>query len=360
MSAPRLVETRSARLLDSSGNETDASARKRRTGQFHTAANPFRHQAFRAWAKAAGLPARRILEPFAGSNRLIEFLEDMDICRDSRSFDIAPSARRVRRRDTLRSFPSGYEVCVTNPPWLARNSATCRGFPFPRCGYDDLYKWCLEKCLSRCPWVAALLPESFLRSGLFRTRLRDFISLTARMFQDTGHPVGLALFGPDWSADAVVWADAHRIGALSDLERLRPRPTAGAGALQRPLRECRAHRARRYADGVHPLLRCSGTRRLPGEEDRAPHHQDHGSGADPHRGVECVPGRVPGADARCAHDRLQGTPQGREVPAPSRPAVGPGASCTAREPPEYASPGSGGGHPLRPTAGASGSGARRG
>ena len=226
MSAPRLVETRSARLLDSSGNETDASARKRRTGQFYTAANPFRHQAFRAWAKAAGLPARRILEPFAGSNRLIEFLEEMDLCRDSRSFDIAPSARRVRRRDTLRSFPSGYEVCVTNPPWLARNSATYRGFPFPRCGYDDLYKWCLEKCLSRCQWVAALLPESFLRSGLFRTRLRDFISLTARMFQDTGHPVGLALFGPDWSADAVVWADAHRIGALSDLERLRPRPTA--------------------------------------------------------------------------------------------------------------------------------------
>lgn len=226
MPAPRLADTRSARLLDSSGDENDASARKRRTGRFYTAVNPFRHRAFREWAKAAGLPARRILEPFAGSNRLIEFLEEMDLCRDFRSFDIAPADSRVRRRDTLRSFPSGYEACVTNPPWLARNSAAFRGLPFPRCSHDDLYKFCLEKCLSHCPWVAALLPESFLRSGLFRTRLRHFVSLTARMFTDTGHPAGLALFGPDWTADAVVWADSRRIGALSDLERLRPRPTA--------------------------------------------------------------------------------------------------------------------------------------
>lgn len=201
-------------------------ARKRQIGQFYTAANPFRHRAFRAWAKAAGLPARRILEPFAGSNQLIHFLEEMDICHDFRSFDIAPADPRVRRRDTLRSFPSGYEVCVTNPPWLARNSAAFRRLPFPRCGHDDLYKFCLEKCLSQCAWVAALIPESFLRSGLFRTRLRHFISLTARMFTDTGHPVGLALFGPDWNADAVVWSDSQRIGVLSDLERLRPRPTA--------------------------------------------------------------------------------------------------------------------------------------
>ena len=232
MPAPRLADPRSVRFPGDPGGETDTSARKRRTGRFYTVANPFRHPAFRAWAKAAGLPGRRILEPFAGSNRLVEFLEEMDLCRDSRSFDIAPADPRVRRRDTLRSFPSGYEVCVTNPPWLARNSAALRGLSFPRCGHDDLYKLCLEKCLSRCSWVAALIPESFLRSGLFRTRLRDFVSLTARMFADTGHPVGLALFGPDWSADAAVWADSLRVGALSDLERLRPSPTADGPAMR--------------------------------------------------------------------------------------------------------------------------------
>lgn len=200
--------------------------RKRQNGQFYTTANPFRHRAFRAWADAAGLPDASILEPFAGSNRLIGFLEQMDLCRDSRSFDIEPAASRVRRRDTIRSFPTGYEVCVTNPPWLARNSAAFRGLPFPNCRYDDLYKLCLEKCLLNCPWVAALIPESFIRAGLFRARLRTFISLTARMFEDTGHPVGLALFGPDWTADAAVWSGTRRIGSLSELERLRPLPTA--------------------------------------------------------------------------------------------------------------------------------------
>ena len=200
--------------------------RKRQDGRFYTAANPFRHRAFRAWAAAAGLPDAPILEPFAGSNRLIRFLEQMDLCRDSRSFDIEPAGPRVRRRDTIRSFPTGYEVCVTNPPWLARNSAAFRGLPFPECRYDDMYKLCLEKCLVNCPWVAALIPESFIRTGLFRARLRAFVSLTARMFEDTGHPVGLALFGPDWMADAAVWSGARRIGSLSELERLRPRPMA--------------------------------------------------------------------------------------------------------------------------------------
>lgn len=200
--------------------------RKRQNGQFYTTANPFRHRAFHAWADAAGLPDASILEPFAGSNQLIGFLEQMDLCRDSRSFDIEPAASGVRRRDTIRSFPTGYEVCVTNPPWLARNSAALRGLPFPECRYDDLYKLCLEKCLANCPWVAALIPESFIRAGLFRARLRAFISLTARMFEDTGHPVGLALFGPDWTADAVVWSGTRRIGSLSELEKLRPRPMA--------------------------------------------------------------------------------------------------------------------------------------
>lgn len=197
---------------------------KRQNGQFYTAANPFRHRAFRAWAAAAGLPETRVLEPFAGSNQLVRFLGEMDLCRTSRSFDIQPAAPHVRRRDTLRSFPTGYRVCVTNPPWLARNSAAFRGLPFPDCRYDDLYKLCLEKCLANCRWVAALVPESFIRTGLFRARLRHFVSLTSRMFFDTGHPVGLALFEPDWHADAVVWSGHRRIGALSGIEKLRPRP----------------------------------------------------------------------------------------------------------------------------------------
>lgn len=200
---------------------------KRQNGRYFTAGNPFRHRAFRAWAKRAKLPAGSVLEPFAGSGSLLRRLEAMGLCNKSSAFDLHPAGPGIRKRDTLASFPRGYPVCITNPPWLAKNSATVRGLDFPACQYDDLYKFALEKCLSGCGWVAALVPESFIRTGLFRSRLTDFISLTPELFTDTGHPVGLALFQPRPSPDTRVWSQGARLGLLSDLEALRPAPRPG-------------------------------------------------------------------------------------------------------------------------------------
>lgn len=197
---------------------------KRASGQYYTVGSPFRHRAFKRWAAAARLPSQTVLEPFAGANSLVVQLQGMGLCKRSRSFDVMPANSDVEQRDTLRYFPAGYEVCVTNPPWLAKNSATARGLAFPDCSYDDLYKFALEKCLAHCPWVAALVPESFIRTNLFQDRLADFVSLTHRMFSDTGHPVGLALFGPDPSGEVLVWSGHRKVGTLRELQELRPQP----------------------------------------------------------------------------------------------------------------------------------------
>ncbi|MCZ0931909.1 MAG: hypothetical protein OXJ52_02000 [Oligoflexia bacterium] len=93
---------------------------------------------------------------------------------------------------------------------------------FPKCDYQDIYAFALEKCLKRCKWLAVLVPESFLRSGLFRERLSDFISLTSSLFSDTAHPVGLALFTPKKVEETVVWSGEKKLGALSEIEALRP------------------------------------------------------------------------------------------------------------------------------------------
>ena len=85
------------------------------------------------------MPKTSILEPFAGANLLISSLKDMGLCHRADSFDIAPAHTDVKLRDTLTDFPTGYEVCITNPPWLAKNSATRRGLAFPETPYDDLY-----------------------------------------------------------------------------------------------------------------------------------------------------------------------------------------------------------------------------
>ncbi|MBF2735769.1 MAG: hypothetical protein ISN26_06840 [Betaproteobacteria bacterium AqS2] len=183
---------------------------------------------FAKWAKAARLPGSEILEPFAGSNSLIKMLAEMGLCRHFKSFDVAPADSAVRRRDTLARFPKGFDVCVTNPPWLAKNSATGRGLPFPACRYDDLYKYALEKCLANCTYVAALVPESFITSGVFLERLDSFVSITAEIFGDTRQPVGLALFGPDETDDTEIWSGKKRVGLLSNLQAQRPQPQRGA------------------------------------------------------------------------------------------------------------------------------------
>ena len=198
---------------------------KRRNGQFFTHGNPFQHKVFLWWSELANIARETILEPFAGANSLIEHLEHMDLCADFQSFDISPSSKRVKKKDTLENFPRGFNVCVTNPPWLAKNSATVRGFEFPDCSYDDLYKFALSKCLDYCRWIAALVPESFICANLFRERLIGFISLTPDIFADTGHPVGLALFGPSKGKRTDVWYGDSHIGNLESIEALRPKPT---------------------------------------------------------------------------------------------------------------------------------------
>ena len=206
--------------------------KKRQRGQFFTESNPFDHPAFMSWARDARLRRKCILEPFAGANSLIRHLEEMKLCRSSVSYDIEPADERVQFRDTLAWFPEGFSVCVTNPPWLARNSATARRLPFPECEYDDLYKLAVAKCLENCDHVTVLVPESFINSGLFRNRLISFVSMTSRLFPETGHPVGLAMFGPGQTADIDVWRGKFRIGLLSHLEGLRPRPRPNGPAIR--------------------------------------------------------------------------------------------------------------------------------
>ena len=158
---------------------------KRATGRYYTRGNPFLSNPFRAWAAALNLNQQTVLEPFAGDNSIPRLIREAQLqCRDWALFDIEPAAAAVQQRDTLADFPTGFDVCITNPPWLARNSATRRGLPFPSdTQHDDIYKYALEKCLTHCKWVAAIIPEAFIRSGLFLHRLRDFVSLVPQKQQ---------------------------------------------------------------------------------------------------------------------------------------------------------------------------------
>jgi len=204
------------------------TADKKALGQFFTRGNPFRFAPFRAWARAAGLPDARLLEPFAGANHIVATLRAGGLCGAVDSFDLAPAHTDVIARDCLADFPRGYSVTVTNPPWLARNSATRSGIAFPGAGdgdgeqHDDLYKYCLEACLEHCGYAALLMPASYLQSGLRFDRLHTYILLHEMHFNDTENPTCLALFTPRGAREISLYHDNARIGALSELKKHLP------------------------------------------------------------------------------------------------------------------------------------------
>lgn len=200
-------------------------ADKRSKGRYYTQGNPFTLSPFLEWSEQITLSSKIVLEPFAGSNNIIKSLQQTGLCNQFSSYDIEPAESFVEKRDTIKSFPQGFEVCITNPPWLARNSATRRGLDYPDTIHDDLYKHCLELCLLNCGYVAALIPASYLQSGLFRDRLSVYILLHDRgMFNDTDNPVCLALFGDRPSPQIKIYYDQKFIGFFDDLESKIPSP----------------------------------------------------------------------------------------------------------------------------------------
>lgn len=195
---------------------------KRTNGQYFTEYNPFENQGFIEWANECDLTNKIILEPFAGSNNLIKMLQEMNLCNNFISYDIEPKDFSVKFKDTLQDFPRDYNICITNPPYLAQNSAKRRGLFYPETKYDDLYKFAIDKCLENCENVGAIIPASFLNSKLFRNRLSHYILLNTKMFNDTEHPVCLALFKKQ-SNDVEIYEDKKKIGLLSEFENKLPK-----------------------------------------------------------------------------------------------------------------------------------------
>ncbi len=195
---------------------------KRENGQYFTEFNPFYNDGFLQWVKECDMQNHTILEPFAGSNNLIKMLQEMELCKAFSSFDIKPQNPLVKKQDTLLNFPQNHEVCITNPPYLAQNSAKRRGLFYPNTNHDDLYKFALELCLKNCNYVGAIIPASFLNAKIFRERLSHYILLNNKMFNDTEHPVCLALFKPK-SSDVAIFEGRDFLGFLSHFEGKLPK-----------------------------------------------------------------------------------------------------------------------------------------
>jgi len=193
-------------------------------GQFFTEQNPFETIIFDKWYRSACLNSNMcvpILEPFAGACHIIDHVNHMvggGVVFDC--YDIDPHDGRVKQRDTLVDFPVGYDICITNPPYLGKSSATRMGVEYPDCAVDyaDVYLHALSKALDACDYIAMIIPESFISQKRFKDRLMAIDSITTPIFSDTTIPVCVAYFGPSPTFGGYsMYTNGEYLGIYSDI-----------------------------------------------------------------------------------------------------------------------------------------------
>ena len=176
---------------------------KKLLGQYYTCGNPFTFKAFHNWVKL--IPEcclKHIAEPFAGANNIVKLVSEAGYNFRWLCYDIDPSQDnnapqfQITKLDTIENFPKQINTVITNPPYLAKNSASKMKLEYKYNEWDDLYKKCLDVILTNCDYAAAIIPESFITANIFHDRLYATVSIVTKMFEDTDCPVCLALFIP--------------------------------------------------------------------------------------------------------------------------------------------------------------------
>lgn len=207
---------------------------KKMFGQFFTITNPFEVEPFKLWMSTVGIEDETVfLEPFAGANNIVNMIQDIGYFNKWDCFDISPDNEQnkteyfIQKRDTLKSFPTNYKIAITNPPYLAKNSATRSKIKYPNTKYSDLYLYSLDRMINKVDYCAAIIPESFITSPIFVDRLMIVVSLTCKMFDDTDCPVCLAMFSPKKDKkvfnlsknDFIIYSMNEKIGTYNELKK---------------------------------------------------------------------------------------------------------------------------------------------
>lgn len=161
----------------------------------------------------------QVVDPFAGGGDL---LKPFDL--PTMGYDIDP-ALGWTVNDSLRHIPKHpLAICITNPPYLAKNSATRRNLDFHG-DYEDLYLQAIDQCLKSFGRVIAIIPESFLMNNFHKGRLRWVNVIEGQMFEDTEHPVLVAAWGERASNDFITYKNGKRIGTWNEITQVIPQPT---------------------------------------------------------------------------------------------------------------------------------------
>lgn len=173
-------------------------------GVFYTIKNCFINKVFIQWLNnIPNVKNRVFIEPFCGENNIIQMIREIDFNNQWKAYDINNPQKnicpdiKIELNDSINNYNGkSFDVAITNPPYLAKNSATRKKIFYPKTDFDDLYKLTLKTLLDKHDYVVAIIPESFITSNIFLNRIDLIISINYKIFNDTSVPCCIACFSP--------------------------------------------------------------------------------------------------------------------------------------------------------------------
>ena len=181
--------------------------KKQILGQYFSTSNVFNSEPLKVWTDT--IPHwehRKILEPFAGGCDILNYFPNHEFS----CYDIDPKMEGIEYRDSIKDFPEGSSVCITNPPYLAKNSISRKGVDVTL-KYADMYLDALEQCLEHCKWVAAIIPSTFIGLPQFKDRCIAIDKIDRIAFSDTTNPVCVAYFTERKTPIILTYVNGRRI-----------------------------------------------------------------------------------------------------------------------------------------------------
>jgi hypothetical protein len=167
------------------------------------------------------------LDPFAGEGHLLELCASR-FQRPIAGLDL--HAEGWPANDSLRAIPATDSIIVTNPPYLAKHSASRKGVAdsvahyYRESGLDDLYQIALQRCLEAARFTVAIIPETFLNSDFDKGPLALVSVLEQNPFEDTENPVCVACWDTQRKAgeqEARLFVEDRFCGTYGELFGLR-------------------------------------------------------------------------------------------------------------------------------------------
>lgn len=213
----------SARLKDTAAELEMLRVKKtKERGFYPTFCNPFDHPLFLRWFGQIRKNSK-ILEPFYGDGDIPALLQQLDINNRWGCYDIVRPQRqtghKVIKKDVFESFPVGYSVCITNPPFLERKAAKRKGLEYPDVRHSNLYILALENMLNNCQYIASIVPASFTAMETCKERLYGLILLDGKIFEHTDYPVALAMWNPEPQPDYIIYRGTDCLGTYRQLSK---------------------------------------------------------------------------------------------------------------------------------------------